>query len=41
MGVSEQGLSNWMHGSRSPSLDNYFKIQAFLKKQRNRRKSTR
>jgi hypothetical protein len=37
---SEQ-VPNWLNGSRSPSLDSYFKIQAFLKKQKNRRKSTR
>jgi transcriptional regulator with XRE-family HTH domain len=41
MGVSEQVLSNWLNGSRSPSLDSYFKIQEFLKKQKRRRGSTR
>jgi transcriptional regulator with XRE-family HTH domain len=40
MGVSEQVLSNWLNGSRSPSLDSYFKIQEFLAKQKSRRGST-
>jgi hypothetical protein len=30
-----------LNESRSPSLDSYFKIQEFLKKQKSSRKSTR
>ena len=30
IGVSEQVLSNWIHGSRSPSLESFFKIKDFL-----------
>jgi transcriptional regulator with XRE-family HTH domain len=40
LGVSEQILSNWLSGSRVPLLKNLFKIEAFLKKQKSRRKST-
>jgi transcriptional regulator with XRE-family HTH domain len=36
MGVSEQILSNWLSGSRSPSLDSYFKIREFLRRHRSR-----
>jgi transcriptional regulator with XRE-family HTH domain len=41
LGVSEQILSNWLSGSRVPLLKNLFKIEAFLKRQKSRRKSTR
>ena len=34
MGVSEQVLSNWLNGSRSPSLESFFKIRDFLEKQK-------
>jgi transcriptional regulator with XRE-family HTH domain len=34
MGVSEQVLSNWLNGSRSQSLESFFKIRDFLEKQR-------
>jgi transcriptional regulator with XRE-family HTH domain len=34
IGVSEQVLSNWIHGSRSPSLDSYFKIREYLSARR-------
>jgi transcriptional regulator with XRE-family HTH domain len=30
IGVSDQVLSNWIHGSRSPSLESYFKIRDYL-----------
>jgi len=39
MGVSEQALSNWLNGSRSPSLESFFKIRDFLQKQPTERKS--
>jgi len=33
-GVSKQVLSNWLNGSRSPSLVTYFKIREFLERER-------
>jgi transcriptional regulator with XRE-family HTH domain len=40
MGVSEQALSNWLNGSRSPSLESFFKIRDFLQKQKTGRKKS-
>jgi transcriptional regulator with XRE-family HTH domain len=34
IGVSEQVLSNWLNGSRSPSLESFFKIRDFLSTQK-------
>lgn len=31
IGVSEQALSNWLSGRKTPSLPNFLKIQEFLK----------
>ena len=33
--VNEQMVSNWLSGRKTPSLKNYFALQAFLKKKLN------
>ncbi len=34
IGVSEQALSNWISGRKTPSLSNFLKIRDFLDKQK-------
>jgi predicted transcriptional regulator len=34
LGVSRFAISNWLSGRRTPSLDEGFRIQEFLKKQK-------
>jgi DNA-binding transcriptional regulator YiaG len=36
LGVTEQVLSNWIARRKKPSLENYLKLHAFLRKQRRR-----
>ena len=33
LGITEQLLSNWIARRKTPSLENYLKLKAFLKKQ--------
>jgi DNA-binding transcriptional regulator YdaS (Cro superfamily) len=41
LGFKKQLVSHWINGRRIPTLEDGLKIQAFLKKQKSRRKSTR
>jgi hypothetical protein len=41
LGFKKQLVSHWITGRRIPTLEDGLKIQAFLKKQKSRRKSTR
>jgi predicted transcriptional regulator len=36
VGVSRHLVNDWIAGRRPPSLDQYLKLQAFVKKQRSR-----
>jgi transcriptional regulator with XRE-family HTH domain len=37
LGVTEQLVSNWIARRKTPGLENYLKLKAFLDKQRRRR----
>jgi transcriptional regulator with XRE-family HTH domain len=37
LGITEQLLSNWIAKRKTPGLENYLKLQAFLKNQRKHR----
>jgi transcriptional regulator with XRE-family HTH domain len=37
LGVTEQVISNWIARRKMPGLENYLRLQAFLKKQRRSR----
>jgi len=37
LGITEQLLSNWIAKRKTPGLENYLKLQAFLKNQRRHR----
>jgi transcriptional regulator with XRE-family HTH domain len=39
LGITEQLLSNWIAGRKTPGLKNYLALQEFLKKQRRSRGS--
>lgn len=38
LGITEQLLSNWIAKRKTPGLENYLRLQSFLKKERRRRR---